>query len=345
MPCPSSPDSSASTVRRDTHRRSRAGSRSEPEWRSGLGWRESSGSRWRSVSTAPCEAVSPWCRHRRLARRGSRRRRRPRRQRSGVIASALAFQGVSQPPEPAGASSAHQGRPPPLVFQLGGRSVCGSRFPTRAGTPPPCPVTGWPIRPTLWEEKRAEDGDSVTRSAAISLPMASDAALVHEAASDPTRFAALYQLYVDDLYRYLLSRCGDHMDAEDLVAETFLAAFRAARAYRGTGPVKAWLVGIARRKAADARRGKRVQLDLDAAVDLADPIRTDDLALQRVELARVLAMTDRLAPDRAEALRLRFFAGLDSAEIAPIMGRSEAAVKMLVHRALTDLREQLEATK
>ena len=74
-------------------------------------------------------------------------------------------------------------------------------------------------------------------------------------------------------------------------------------------------------------------------------IRTDDLALQRVELARVLAMTDRLAPDRAEALRLRFFAGLDSAEIAPIMGRSEAAVKMLVHRALTDLREQLEATK
>ncbi|TMF80005.1 MAG: sigma-70 family RNA polymerase sigma factor [Chloroflexi bacterium] len=185
----------------------------------------------------------------------------------------------------------------------------------------------------------------MTRSAAISLPMASDAALVHEAASDPTRFAALYRLYVDDLYRYLLSRCGDHMDAEDLVAETFLAAFRAARAYRGTGPVKAWLVGIARRKAADARRGKRVQLDLDAAVDLADPIRTDDLALQRVELARVLAMTDRLAPDRAEALRLRFFAGLDSAEIAPIMGRSEAAVKMLVHRALTDLREQLEATK
>ena len=177
----------------------------------------------------------------------------------------------------------------------------------------------------------------MTRSAAISLPMASDAALVHEAASDPTRFAALYRLYVDDLYRYLLSRCGDHMDAEDLVAETFLAAFRAARAYRGTGPVKAWRVGIA--------HGKRVQLDLDAAVDLADPIRTDDLALQRVELARVLAMTDRLAPDRAEALRLRFFAGLDSAEIAPIMGRSEAAVKMLVHRALTDLREQLEATK
>jgi len=58
----------------------------------------------------------------------------------------------------------------------------------------------------------------------------------------------------------------------------------------------------------------------------------------------VIAMTGRLAPDRAEALRLRFFAGLECSEIAPVMGRSEAAVKMLVHRALIDLRERLEAT-
>lgn len=190
----------------------------------------------------------------------------------------------------------------------------------------------------------AEDGDGVTRSAAISLLAADDAALVREAASDPARFGTLYRLYVGDLYRYVLSRCGDESDAEDLVAETFLAAFRAARSYRGTGPVKAWLVGIARRKAADAFRGKRAHLALDAAVELADPVRTDDLALQRVELARVLAITNKLAPDRAEALRLRFFAGLECDEIAPLLGRSEAAVKMLVHRALTDLRQRLEAT-
>ena len=191
----------------------------------------------------------------------------------------------------------------------------------------------------------AEDGDGVTRSVAVSLPVADDATLVREAASDPARFGSLYRLYVDDLYRYLFSRCGDAMDAEDLVADTFLAAFRAARAYRGTGAVKAWLVGIARHKAADARRVKRAHLALDAAVGLADPIRTDDLALQRVELARVLKMTERLLPDRAEALRLRFFADLECDEIAPLMGRSEAAVKMLVHRALNDLREQLEATR
>src|SRR5258705_3150790 len=122
--------------------------------------------------------------------------------------------------------------------------------------------------------------------------MADDAAFVRAAAADPARFALVYRLYVDDLYRYLLARCGDQTDAEDLVAETFLAAFRAARAYRGTGPVKAWLVGIARRKAADAHRGKRAHLALDAAVELADPIRTADVALERGERARVRAMTE-----------------------------------------------------
>jgi RNA polymerase sigma-70 factor (ECF subfamily) len=48
-----------------------------------------------------------------------------------------------------------------------------------------------------------------------------------------------------------------------------------------------------------------------------------------------------LAPDRAEALALRIFGGLDIAEVGEVMGKSEAAVKMLVHRAVNDLHERL----
>src|SRR5438874_615088 len=75
----------------------------------------------------------------------------------------------------------------------------------------------------------AEDGEGVSGSEALSLRVSDDAALLRDAASEPARFAAVYRLYVDDLYRYLLSRCGDAADAEDPVAETFLAAFRSAR--------------------------------------------------------------------------------------------------------------------
>lgn len=177
--------------------------------------------------------------------------------------------------------------------------------------------------------------------AAISAPIADEAATLREAARDPTRFAEVYRRYVDDVYRYLLARTGSASDAEDLVAETFLAALSAARHYRGSGAVKAWLFGIARRKAADARRSRRSFADLGEAADRSDPLRTEEVAIERTEVARVVAAMGNLSADRAEALRLRFFAGLELAEIAALMGRSEAAVKMLVHRGLGDLRHLL----
>src|SRR5205823_5405621 len=134
-----------------------------------------------------------------------------------------------------------------------------------------------------------------------SLRVSDDAALLRDAASEPARFAALYRLYVDDLYRYLLSRCGDAADAEDLVAETFLAAFRSARGYRGSGPVKAWLVGIARRKAADARRDRRPHVGLDEARELVDPIRTR--ASVSIALDRALVRAENPPPSWVRTAR------------------------------------------
>jgi RNA polymerase sigma-70 factor (ECF subfamily) len=176
---------------------------------------------------------------------------------------------------------------------------------------------------------------------AVVAPFPDDAASVRATADEPTAFAALYRRYVDDVYRYLLVQCRPD-EAEDVLAETFLAALKAAGSYRGTGTVKAWLIGIARRKAIDAYRSRRPSEPLEAAARIADPARLEDIALQRVELARVAGALARIGPERAEALRLRYFAGLDNAQIAPLMNRSEAAVKMLVHRGLSDLREELE---
>ncbi len=176
---------------------------------------------------------------------------------------------------------------------------------------------------------------------AVVAPFPDDAAAVRASAADPAAFAALYRRYVDDVYRYLLAKSGAD-EAEDLMAETFLAAFKAAGSYRGSGTAKAWLIGIARRKAIDAYRSRRPTEPLDAAARVADPTRLEDLAIQRVELTQVAGALARIGPERAEALRLRYFGGLDCAQIAPLMNRSEAAVKMLVHRGLSDLREELE---
>ena len=61
----------------------------------------------------------------------------------------------------------------------------------------------------------------------------------------------------------------------------------------------------------------------------------------RMHIEQVARALQALAPERAEALALRLFGGLSVAEIGMSMGKSEAAVKMLVHRALRDLQQRL----
>ena len=63
--------------------------------------------------------------------------------------------------------------------------------------------------------------------------------------------------------------------------------------------------------------------------------------MQRSELEQALRM---LAPERAEALSLRFFGELSNREVATIMQKSEDAVKMLIHRGIQELRVRLLAT-
>jgi RNA polymerase sigma-70 factor (ECF subfamily) len=169
-----------------------------------------------------------------------------------------------------------------------------------------------------------------------------DEALAREARENPAAFAGLYRRHVNRVYRYLLVRVGDVHDAQDLTAQTFLAALEGIAGYRGQGGFAAWLLGIARRKAADHFRRGRTTLPLEAAAHVPDPNPLPDaVAEQRLRLERMTRALRGLSPDRAEALSLRVFGGLNAAEVGRVMGRSEAAVRMLVHRAVRDLRERL----
>src|SRR2546423_2176291 len=80
------------------------------------------------------------------------------------------------------------------------------------------------------------------------------------------RLLALYDHALPQVYGYLLTRCGQRAVAEDLTAETFLAAVDAARAGRGAPVSTAWLVGVARHKlSAHWRRPAREQRGLRGA--------------------------------------------------------------------------------
>lgn len=174
----------------------------------------------------------------------------------------------------------------------------------------------------------------------------SDQELAALAGQQPAAFTVLYQRYVKRVYAYCYSRVGHVQDAQDLTAQTFLAAFEGIGRYRGQGTLAAWLLGIAYHKTVDLQRRTQPAAPLDTGNEYPDRARLpDELILQQVQRETLENALRTLSPTRAEAIALRFFGELSHAEVAAVMGKPEAAVKMLVHRGLQDLRVRLSASK
>jgi RNA polymerase sigma-70 factor, ECF subfamily len=170
-------------------------------------------------------------------------------------------------------------------------------------------------------------------------PLMDDARLAQQARTDPEAFAELYRRHVASVYHYHLAHTGNVKDAEDLTSQTFMAALEGIRSYRGIAPYIAWLMGIAIRKRARFFRGSRPEIPLEAALHIPTPsLPPDQAAYQRLQRAEILNALHTISPDRAEAIILCFFSGLNFIEAGLALGKSEAAIKMLISRGLQDLR-------
>jgi len=189
----------------------------------------------------------------------------------------------------------------------------------------------------------SDDQAKASEDYSVAAPDADDV-LAARAPHDAAAFADLYERHYNRVYRYLLARIGDVEQAQDLTHQTFLAALRDIDGYRGPRRFVAWLMTIAHHSAVDhfRRSRRRATVPLETAAHLADPSPSlDHVIAVRLHLEQVAQALRTLTPERAEALALRIFSELSVAEVAQVMGKSEAAVRMLVHRAVCDLRERL----
>lgn len=160
-------------------------------------------------------------------------------------------------------------------------------------------------------------------------------------------FEELYRTHLRDVYSYAYYRVGNHHDAEDLTEQTFLQAYRHfARALKEADgrPLRPWLIRIAHNLAANyyRDRSRRPQAQLEDAAVVAEPRSTAELVEGREELQDVLEGVANLPEDRREALIMRFALGMDNKEIARALGRSEGATKVLIHRAIRQLEQELK---
>jgi RNA polymerase sigma-70 factor, ECF subfamily len=145
----------------------------------------------------------------------------------------------------------------------------------------------------------------------------------------------LLELYDDALphvYGYLLARCGDRGLAEDLTAESFLAAVHAVRKPGAPDPSVPWLIGVARHKLADHwRRAEREQRGLRLADAGPDP--GEDPTETLIDGIQARAVLAQLGPHHRAALTLRYLDGLPVPEVARHLDRTVHATEALLVRA------------
>lgn len=168
-------------------------------------------------------------------------------------------------------------------------------------------------------------------------------ALVRRAVDgDHDAYARLVELHRGPVFRFARRLAGDDSTAEDVLQETFLAAYRRLSTFRGEGSVRTWLLSIARNAALTTRRRRVGEpasyepadtlMDLGLEAGWGQPSPEDRLVgLQSaVELDGALATIPE--PER-EVLLLRDVEGLSGEETAAVLDLTLAAMKSRLHRA------------
>jgi RNA polymerase sigma factor (sigma-70 family) len=156
------------------------------------------------------------------------------------------------------------------------------------------------------------------------------------------RFRRLFADTERELLAYVLRRVDRADDAADVVAETFLVAWRRMDRVPEGDEARLWLYGVARRQLANQRRGElrrtrladRLRAELPAAVAITRGPEDQRVAAVRAALAR-------LEEEDREILRLSSWEGLSPAEIAAVMGLRGVTVRSRLHRARKRLRAEV----
>ena len=161
---------------------------------------------------------------------------------------------------------------------------------------------------------------------------------------DPAALDALWREYGDGVLAVALSSTRDPAAAEDVRQQVFVELWERRATYDPErGPVRAWVMTLARSRTIDHLRRRRPVPDSEAVERMEAPAREADSPESVVDRLGVADLLRQIPAQEAGLLRMRFFDGLSQNQIAERTGIPLGTVKMRMVQALERLREMLEA--
>lgn len=178
----------------------------------------------------------------------------------------------------------------------------------------------------------------------MTLGHAFDSVLAGARAGEAWAWTELYRDLAGPVRGYLAGRRSP--DPEDEAAETFLQVARGLHSFSGDeAGFRAWVFSIAHRRMVDAvrRKARRPEVlgEPSEGLNAGDLLPSaEEQALLRDEAAAAAELLEGLTPDQRDVLLLRVVGDLSVREASLVLGKSESAVKVTQHRALTALRRR-----
>ena len=164
---------------------------------------------------------------------------------------------------------------------------------------------------------------------------------------DANAFGRLYDMHVDRVYRHVYYRVGNVADAEDLTQQGFIKAWQAIHRYKKTAsPFLAWLIKISHNLVIDFYRSNKAKTYIDfdmVASELGSS--PEHLAEMHFDQQQIRQAILELPGGQQQVVLMRFIEGFSYPEIASSLGKSEGAVRVILHRTLARLRKILEKVK
>ena len=155
-------------------------------------------------------------------------------------------------------------------------------------------------------------------------------------------FGKLYELYIRPIYNFVYYKTHHRETAEDITSQVFMKAYRAATSFEPEkGTFQAWLYQIARHAVIDHYRAARPTKDIEDVWDLSGKeniVRDTD---NKILLEKVEKYLREFSPEQRDIIILRVWQELSYAEIAEVVGKSEASCKMSFSRSMKKLHEAM----